>query len=252
MTERQQAFLAWLQQQQLPRSSSYDCPYLPDQQAVQFGFRTEQLDADLYQVLMDRGYRRSGSIFYAMDCPSCQACVPLRIPVASFRPSKSQRRTSRKNQDVRVEFAKPEYRRESHQLYQKYLRHQHPGTPQDESEASFRDMLYGEVVAALEARYFVNSQLIGISLLDVTSQALSSVYHFFDPEMRERRIGVFSVLAEIEHARLQNLPYYYLGYWIQDAPTMHYKADYGPHELLIAGKWATHRADGNKRDQQQE
>jgi len=79
--------------------------------------------------------------------------------------------------------------------------------------------------------------LIGVSLLDVTPQSLSAVYHCFDPDVRERRIGVFSVLAEIEHAGQLGLPYYYLGYWIENAPTMHYKANYRPNEVLISGSW---------------
>lgn len=242
MNQQQLAFLRWLDQQDLPRSSPYNCPYLDNRQAIQFGFASDQLDADLYQALMDRGFRRSGTIFYGMACPSCQACVPMRVPVATFRASKSQRRTHRRNQDVRVEFAQPCFDRDSHKLYQRYLRHQHPDTPQDESESSFRDMLYGGVVDSLEARYYLDSRLIGVSLLDVTSKALSAVYHFFDPELRERRIGVYSVLAEIEHARHLGLSYYYLGYWIQDAPTMHYKANYRPHEVLLSGTWQSQNA----------
>ncbi len=236
-TERQRTFLAWLDQQELPRTSLYDCPYLPDRLALQYGFATEALDADLYHALMERGFRRSGQIFYSMDCPSCHACVPLRVPVATFRRSKSQRRTARNNQDVRVEFAAPQFRTESYELYCRYLRHQHPDTPQDESETSFRDMLYGEVVDSLEARYFVGEQLIGVSLLDITPQSLSAVYHFFEPELRERRIGVFSVLAEIEHARQLQIPHYHLGFWVKNAKTMDYKSDYGPNEVLISGFW---------------
>jgi leucyl-tRNA---protein transferase len=242
MSDRKRAFLQWLDQQDLPRSSPYDCPYLADRQAVQYGFASEQLDAELYQALMDRGFRRSGQIFYGMDCPSCQACVPMRIAVAAFRPSKSQRRTRRNNQDVRVEFAQPCFDVASHKLYQRYLRHQHPDTPQDESEHSFRDMLYGDVVDALEARYFLGTELIGVSLLDVTPQALSAVYHFFDPAHSKRRIGVFSVLAEIEHAQRLGLSHYYLGYWVQNAATMHYKANYRPHEVLISGTWQSQSA----------
>jgi arginine-tRNA-protein transferase len=238
LNERQQAFLVWLDQQELPRSSLYDCPYLPNRQALQYGFASEALDADLYHALMDRGFRRSGQIFYGMDCPDCQACMPIRVPVATFRASKSQRRTARRNQDVRVEFAAPKFRDDSFELYQRYLRHQHPDTPQDESEASFRDMLYADVVDSLEARYFVDERLIGVSLLDVSSQSLSAVYHFFEPELRERRIGVFSVLAEIEHARQLQIPHYYIGYWVRNAKTMQYKADYGPNEVLVSGNWA--------------
>lgn len=249
MSEHQDAFLEWLEEQELPRSPLYDCPYLPNRQACQVGFATASLSGDLYQALMDRGYRRIGTVFYGMECPTCQACLPMRVPVATFRASKSQRRTMRKNHDVRVEFAAPEFRLESYEIYRRYLRHQHPDTPQDESEEHFREALYGDVVEGLEARYFLGSQLIGVSLLDVTSQSLSAVYHFFDPELRKRRIGVFSVIAEIEHARQVGIPFYHLGYWVENAPTMQYKADYRPNEVLRNGTWQSNAgpvvADGN-------
>jgi len=238
------AFLRWLDEQQLPRSETYACPYLPDRDARQFGFRSDRFDAELYHDLMDRGFRRSGAVFYAMDCPGCRACVPLRVPVATFRPSRSQRRTLRKNADVRVEVGPPCFREESHALYLRYLRHQHPGTPADESVESFRAALYDRVVDSLEARYFVDDRLIGVSLLDVCSRSLSAVYHFFEPDERHRRIGVLSALHEIEHARQRQIPYYYLGYWIEGAPTMQYKAEYGPHELLRDGVWIRDAAAG--------
>lgn len=237
MSDHQDAFLRWLEEQELPRSPLYDCPYLPRRQARQYGFASAALSGAFYQALIDRGYRRTGTVFYGMDCPTCQSCLPLRVPVATFRPSKSQRRTVRRNHDVRAEFAAPEFRPESYALYRRYLRHQHPDTPQDESEEHFREALYSQVVPALEARYYLDSQLIGVSLLDVTPHALSAVYHFFDPAHRKRRIGVFSVLAEIEHARDSGIPYFHLGYWIENAETMHYKADFRPNEVLKDGIW---------------
>lgn len=249
MSDRQRAFLEWLDRQELTRTPTYDCPYLPNRQAVQFGFASEHLDAELYQALMDRGFRRSGTIFYGMECPSCNACVPLRVPVSSFRPSKSQRRTLRKNADVQVKYAEPQFRNESHALYQRYLRHQHPNTPQDESKDSFEEILYGRAVDAIEARYFLAEKLIGVSLLDVGSESLSAVYHFFDPDLRERRIGVLSALKEIQHAHSLGIPHYYLGYWVKDAKTMSYKASYGPNEILVSGKWIPRTSEQTAKDQ---
>jgi len=248
MSDYQDAFLEWLEGQELPRSPLYDCPYLPNKKARQFGFASETLNSELYQALLNRAYRRTGTIFYGMDCPTCQLCVPLRVPVATFAPSKSQRRTLRKNLDLRVEFLTPQFERESYEVYHRYLQHQHPDTPQDESEEHFREALYGNVVDALEARYYLDTRLVGVSLLDVTSESLSSVYHFFEPEVRQRRIGVFSVIAEIAHAKSVGIPYYHLGYWVQGAPTMHYKADFGPNEVLKDGVWHTNPRRANADD----
>jgi leucyl-tRNA---protein transferase len=230
-------FLEWLDQHELPRAEVTDCHYLPGKQARYYGFSSQELDADLYQHLMDRGFRRTGNIFYAMDCPGCSECIPLRVPVAEFLPSKSQRRTQRKNADLRVEFAPPAFSQHSYALYRRYLCHQHPTTPQDDSLESFQELLYGNVVPALEARYYLDNRMVGVSLLDATSKCLSAVYHFFDPDYRHRSIGVYSAMMEIQHAKSLGLPYYYFGYWIKEAATMAYKANFRPFELLKNGHW---------------
>lgn len=218
-------------------AASYPCPYLPGRTARARAFAADRLPGELYHDLMDRGFRRSGRVFYAMDCDGCSQCVPLRVPVASFTPSRSQRRTWRRNQDLRIEFDTPRYERRTFELFCRYLAHQHPDTPSDTTEAGVRDELYAEVVHGIEARYLLGDQLLAVSLLDVCSRSVSAVYHFFEPAHHRRRLGVFSALAEVEFARSQGVPHYYLGYWIRDAATMRYKAEYRPHELLHDGVW---------------
>jgi len=231
------AFLSWLERQELPRTPPYECPYLPDRSARQFGFASETLPGELYHSLMDRGYRRSGQVFYAMDCADCRRCQPLRVPTASFRASRSQRRVLRRNHDVTVEYREPKPTEESYRLYRRYLHAQHPGSPQSDERHEFESSFYAPVVDSVEVRYLVGERLIGVSLLDVCAQSWSSVYHFFDPDERRRSIGVFSVLAEIDEARRRGVPHFYLGYWVEGAPTMQYKADYRPHEVLRGGVW---------------
>lgn len=231
------AFLSWLERQDLPRTPLYACPYLSDRDARQYGFASESLPAELYHELMDRGYRRSGQVFYAMDCPGCRRCQPLRVPTDAFRPSRSQRRVLRRNQDLTVQFVEPRPTEESFRLYQRYLHTQHPGSPQSDEEDDYRSSFFDPVVDSLEVRYLVGDRLVGVSLLDVSSRSWSSVYHFFDPDERRRSIGVYSVLVEIAEAARRGVPHYYLGYWVEGARTMHYKADYRPHEVLRDGVW---------------
>lgn len=232
-----EAILDWLAANPLPRTPEHPCSYLPGLQAQKEGFLADQLDAGSYQALMDRGFRRSGRLFYAMACANCRRCVPIRVPVATFTPSKSQRRAWRKNQDVTVAVDRPQFSPEKFALYQRYLRWQHPDTPPDDQDAPFREWLYQPIVDSCEVTYSLGGRVVAISIVDVSMRSVSGVYHFYEPEFAARSLGVFSVLAEIEWCRQLGVPYYYLGYWVEGAATMHYKANYRPHELLRDGRW---------------
>ncbi len=222
----------------VPVGPDHDCAYLPGQRARSRSFRAEYLPGFAYQALLDLGFRRSGDVFYAMDCATCRACVPLRVPVATFRPSRSQRRAERRNRDLEVRFAPPRFSDAKWQLYRRYLAHQHPTTDPGTPE-QLREFLFGTATDSMEATYHLGGQLVGFSSLDVTSEAVSAVYHCYAPEVAERSLGVFSALAEIAWAKQRGLAWYYLGFWIEGAETMAYKAGFGPHELLREGRWGT-------------
>jgi arginine-tRNA-protein transferase len=221
----------------LPRTDPRPCPYLPDRDAISEGFTTPGLHAETYHDLMDLGFRRSGNIFYRPRCQGCRLCVPMRIHVDDFRPSKSQRRVQRMNSDVKLLTALPHLTAEKLAIYQRYLAHQHPGSPQNEDEQSLREFLYQDVVDTLEVTYSIGRRVIGVSILDVCSRSVSSVYHYFDPDERHRSLGTFSLLAEIQLTRQWGVPYYYLGYWVEGSATMDYKSRFRPHELMIDGQW---------------
>ena len=75
----------------------------------------EELDAALAS-----GDRRVGRMLYRTQCPSCSACEPLRVLVGEFRPSKSQRRVWRKNQDIKVTVGPAIYSEERLSLYNRH------------------------------------------------------------------------------------------------------------------------------------
>ncbi|HEY7117969.1 MAG TPA: hypothetical protein VH475_15385, partial [Tepidisphaeraceae bacterium] len=168
-------------------SSDHACSYFDDRAARTRAFWAASMPGGLYHRFMDAGFRRSGRVVYQPVCAACRACVPLRIPVGSFAPDKTQRRVWRRNQDFSVTFDAPRATAEKHELYNRYRRDWHGG----EDEHSWEDFvgfLYDSPVNTLEFEYRDgDKRLIGVGICDVSEESLSSVYFYFDPAEARRR-----------------------------------------------------------------
>lgn len=198
-----------------------------------------QHDADgaAYRALMDHGFRRSEQVIYRPVCAGCRLCVPIRVPTRTFQPTRSQRRVWRRNADVRVEDGDQCATEQKYEIYVRYQNGQHDGTMSADFDA-FSRFGYSAPVPTRELCYWVGRRLVGVSLLDIVPGAWSSMYMYFDPREGRRSLGTFSVLWEIDLARRDEVPYYYLGYYVPGSRTMAYKARFQPAELLDpAGNW---------------
>ena len=222
-------------------SSEAPCPYLPGLQARSEIYAVEQLNGEVYERLLARGFRRSGRIVYRPRCRACRECRSIRIVADQFVPSRSMRRVWRRNADVSVDLGKPEPSNEKFELFCRYLDSQHDET-MDRSYESFRDFLYDSPIDTLEFHYRLGDRLIGVGLADRWSAGLSSVYMYFDPGVSERSLGTFSVLWEVGFCRSEGLPYYYLGYYVAGSGKMAYKARFRPNEILVGDdRWVVSR-----------
>ena len=76
-----------------------------------------------------------------------------------------------------------------------------------------------------------------VSMIDILDQGISSVYTFFDTSVPASSYGSYSILWQIEQAKILGLPYLYLGYFIRESKKMSYKANYQPMEGLIDDHW---------------
>ena len=212
------------------------CPYLPAQTASLHLRLLTELDANAYDQWLRRGWRRHGLRFFRPCCPICAACRSLRVDVARFRPSKSQRRIWRRNADIQVQVGPPTVTSVHVDLFNAYHEDMHrrrgwPANPID-AQDYWSSFLAGRFRFAREFRYLRGGQLVGVGLVDVTSRSSSSVYFYHQPAWRPHGPGTFSLLAELQYACEQGLRHHYLGYWIADCPSMSYKSRFQPHQLL--------------------
>jgi arginine-tRNA-protein transferase len=193
------------------------------------------MSADAYHRFMDAGFRRSGRLVYQPVCAGCRRCVPLRVPVAAFTPSKSQRRCRRRNQDLRIESGPAEPTAEKFELYRRYTRIWHDKADDDpeEDEASFESFLYDSPVDTIEFCYRdAGGRLLAVGICDVSASSLSSVYFYHEPDESRRGLGTFGALHEIDIARSWGISHYYLGYWVGGCGAMQYKSSFRPCEVL--------------------
>lgn len=86
---------------------------------------------------------------------------------------------------------------------------------------------------AKEFLYMRDNKLIGVALVDMLPNAISSIYCYYDHDYADLSLGKFSILAQIKIAKEMNVPYIYLGYWIKDHYSMGYKEAYTPFEVLV-------------------
>ncbi len=215
------------------------CPYLPDRTSrLPLRLPLSRVPPAEFDRLLAEGDRRAGPFLYRTACEGCRACEPLRIPVARFAPSSSQRRAAKKNPDVAVEVGRPQVTPRHLEIYDRHrVERGLARNPEPTSARAYRMQFVESCVETVELRYLVAGRMIAFSILDLGETAVSSVYHCFDPDESRRSLGVFSVLAELSWCAERGVEHYYLGLWVGACPSLAYKAGYSPHQRRIGGAW---------------
>ena len=102
-------------------TKSFPCSYLPEQEErLLIAVDNDLHNSEHYGWLMQQGFRRSGNDIYRPHCIACQACQSLRVLVADFMPSKSQKRLLKRNQSYQVKMSK-EIKASYYPLYEQYI-----------------------------------------------------------------------------------------------------------------------------------
>jgi len=222
------------------------CPYLPGKvERKVFTELSGRNASELNEALGRIGFRRSQSVAYRPSCIDCSACVSVRVLAGEFQPTASQRKLIRRHGDLEVSACRPMTTHEQYQLLRRYLAQRHPGGGMAEmDEHDFADMVEQTTVDTFVVEYREPpvdgkpGRLVGACLSDRQADGLSMIYSFFDvgPEAR-KGLGTYIILDHILRAARADLPYVYLGYWVDGSPRMAYKTGFSPLERLGRDGW---------------
>ena len=132
-------------------------------------------------------------------------------------------------------------------LYNRFQDAVHPGKSKFKTPA---DLHWGFIESPLEPsketsrplgtyhmRYYLDDELIMLSVLDILPEYLVSIYFIYDPHIRFLQPGIYTCLREI--ALIQQLQetrpelkYYNLGFYNDFSPKINYKRQFKPTEIL--------------------
>lgn len=216
------------------------CPYL-DGETARMPLRMPMTKITLAQAdqRLAEGHRRTGEFVYQTNCPSCQACEPIRLDCFEFQFSKNQKRTlSRGNKKFRQEIGPLQGDAERLELFNRHRRQR--GLAKKDTDIDMEEYVWGFVRSCFESfeiTYWLDDRLVCLAVCDLGSNSMSAVYTFFDPDLKADGLGTYSILKQVEYCQAQRLQHLYLGYYVAGSKHMRYKSRFVPNERLISGQW---------------
>ena len=219
------------------------CPYIKGQMERKiFTWLTSDNAKNINEELVKNGFRRSQNIAYRPACEKCSQCIPTKIIVNEFVPTKSMKRVIKKNTDLRQSKKNNVATEEQFKLFIKYNKTRHGNKGMSEmSFEGYQRMIEDSLVETnvfefrkISKKY---NRLVAAVLSDELNDGLSMVYSFFDPDEKNRSLGTFLILNHINETKKQGRQYCHLGYWVKNSSKMSYKARFKPQKRLVNGKW---------------
>jgi arginine-tRNA-protein transferase len=178
-------------------------------------FEADHVTAEQLDLLLSDGWRRFGTRFqrYNLNLYEDQIVrvVPLRIRLADFRFSKSQRRVLRRNADLDFTLTPAVVGAEVRKLF-----HAHKHRFKTDAPDSIYTFLSTEPDVPCPTTELTvrdgDGRLLAASFIDTGDISVSSIYGIFDPVEARRGLGILTMLKEIEWALENGKKYYYPGY----------------------------------------
>jgi leucyl-tRNA---protein transferase len=220
-------------------TEKHPCSYLDGEYAQPaFVHPVFTMTTAIYSELIKQGFRRSGDEVYSPHCPDCTACIPSRLRVQEFLPSRSQKRCWQKNSNIKAVVKPPEFDKAHFDMFLRYQKTRHQqGSMAKSSKGDYIHFLKSNWCDTNFVEFLIDDELAAVAVVDQLDNALSAVYTFFDPKFSDYGLGVYAVLWQVEWAKQLQKEFLYLGFWIKQCKKMSYKSNYQPLQTLKDKQW---------------
>jgi len=212
------------------------CSYLDNKEQTTYYKVIEECTSSHCQDLIERGFRRFGKMYFRPVCSTCQECQSIKIDVENFIFSKSMRRVIKKSSFIKSYIQRPTLSMEHLELFEKYhlFMRDKKGWEYNETtqQGYYNSFINGHNEFGYEVLYFDGNRLIGVDLIDILEDGISSIYFYYDPDYYKYSLGKLSLYNQIKYAKKSNKKWIYLGYYVEDCPSLSYKSEYKPYVTL--------------------
>ncbi len=208
------------------------CPYLDGMIAINENLLIKELEEHHVETFLNMGFRHFGEFFFRSVCAHCRCCIPIRIPVQEFSPSRSVRRLFSRGKHLTVALEEPVPSEEMFQLYRSHKKRFKDKAPGAESydiyvRSFFYPFPFNRMLTIRDGE-----KLAAVSHLDVTANAMSAIYCYFDEAYARYSPGKLAVYKEILLSKEMGIQWLYLGYYIVKNRHTNYKVQFKPNQVM--------------------
>lgn len=204
-------------------------------------FEAERVNPPSMDYLWAQGWRHFGVYFFrynrAISQQTPHRVMPLRVALAKFSLSKSQKRIVKRNSDLTLHIRPALIDEQKEELFQR-----HKVRFKEHIPPSLHTFLSPQPAhipcETQELCLFKDKQLLAVTFLDIGESATSGVYSIFEPAEAKRSLGIYLILCSIDHSLKLNKRYYYPGYAYQASSHYDYKKNFSGLEFYDwQGQW---------------
>jgi leucyl-tRNA---protein transferase len=215
------------------------------QETISEYFFDNHVPAYLMDQLWTEGWRHFGTYFFRYSQVEKEQGLfqvqPLRVRLEQSTLNRSQQRTIKGNQDVKLSI-KPAYiDTEVEALFEQHKTRFKENVP--ESLTTFlSEQPASKPCPCVSLCLHLDDQLVGISYLDVGKTSTSSVYQCFEPSLSKRALGILMMLLAVRVSSEWGKTFYYPGYAFREPSFYDYKKTLRGLEVFDWKAWSVFKS----------